>query len=700
MGIRAGIDIGGTFTDLAIVDEDTGEQAIWKLSSTPQDYATAVIDALRTLSNDRNITPDNISFLSHATTVVTNAILESKGARAALITTSGFRDVLEIRRQARAELYNMFQPPPRVLIPRHLRLEVTERVDAHGNVRTPLDESSMAEIIEFLKAHEVEAVAVCLLFSFLNPSHEQKIGEALRRELPDVRVFLSSQVLPEMREYERTSTVSVCAYVAPILEGYLDRLNRFLESDAYPPMYLTGSSGGVFSVEQGLEMPAMLIESGPAAGVTAAAALGEALSIPKLISFDMGGTTAKASLIDDGEVTVTTEYEVGGEGSFRRWLQGTGHPIKVPVVDLAEVSAGGGSIAWVDDGGGLRVGPQSAGASPGPACYGLGGEDPTVTDADVVLGYLDPETLLGGRMTIDLERAEKAIDSSVGKRLGLNTSEAAQGIVDIVNSNMANAIRMISIERGYDPREFSLVAFGGAGPVHAGRLAVELDIGRVIVPPNPGAFSAMGLVCTDLKRDYVRTLYTPLEDEALNDVRSVIAEMEQEARVMLAESGAEEAGWSFQASVDLRYGHQAYELTVPLDSSDVDSGSTAGIADRFHDQHRRTYGYNAPGEPVQMVNLRLTAIGALGSNYINQKIGPDGRDMARSVSGERYVYFKETGLSSCKVHDRDLLPINAPIPAPAVIQEPSSTIVVYPGQSARLTESGSVVLTLEGTPNG
>ena len=366
MGLRLGVDIGGTFTDLALVDEDSGQQTTFKVSSTPSDYSAAVVDAIKALSTEHGIAPSSLTFLSHATTVVTNAILESKGARAALITTDGFRDVLEIRRQSRAKLYDIFQPPPQVIIPRHLRLEVSERVDAYGDIYKPLDESELVPIVAFLKAHEVKAIAVSLLFSFLNPVHEQAIGKILRRELPEVRTFLSSEVLPEMREYERTSTVAVCAYVAPVLEGYLNRLNDFLATDDYPPLYLTGSSGGVFNVDEGLRVPAMLTESGPAAGVTATVALGNVLGLNQLISFDMGGTTAKASLIHNGEVSITTEYEVGGSGNVRRWLQGTGYPIKVPVVDLAEVSAGGGSIAWLDDAGGLRVGPQSAGAAPGP----------------------------------------------------------------------------------------------------------------------------------------------------------------------------------------------------------------------------------------------------------------------------------------------------------------------------------------------
>ena len=616
MGVRVGIDIGGTFTDLAFVDEETAETGVLKVASTPGDYAAGVIQALEALAADRGVSAGAISFLSHATTVVTNAILESKGARAALITTRGFRDVLEIRRQARAQLYNMFQPPPATLIPRHLRLEVSERVDAQGQVRTPLAEDELSEIIAFLKSHRVQAVAVCLLFSFLNPEHEQAIGEAVRRALPDVRVFLSSEVLPEVREYERTSTTAVCAYVAPVLEGYLSRLNRFLEQDAYPPLYLMGSGGGVSTVDEGLRMPAMFVESGPAAGVIATAALGKVLSLSRLVSFDMGGTTAKASLIDDGQVSVTTEYEVGGSGNLRRWLLGTGHPIKVPVVDLSEVSAGGGSIAWVDDGGGLRVGPQSAGAAPGPACYGGGGQEPTVTDADVILGYLNAKHLLGGKLVLSPDKAAQAIQRRVGGRLGLDTVGAAQGIVDIVNSSMANAIRMISVERGYDPRSLTLVAFGGAGPVHAGRLAEELDIATVVIPPNPGVFSAIGLVCSDLKRDYVRTLFAPFDPGILAQARQVYAQMEEEARSMLARSGIEHDRWDIRHSVDLRYTHQAYELTVPVDAADLEDGAMSAVVQRFHDRHQAVYGYNVPGEAVQLVNLRVSAVGRLAKNYV------------------------------------------------------------------------------------
>src|SRR5262245_17027122 len=407
------------------------------------------------------------------------------------------RDVLELRRSARASLYDLFQDGPAVLVPRHLRLEVHERVDAQGDIVEPLRLDELDDVLDFIKRHDVEAVAVCLLYSFLNGAHERAIGERLRAARPDLPVFLSSEVLPEIREFERTSTTAVCAYVGPILASYLSRLQTAVTEMGFPSPHVMGSSGGVFTVAEGLRMPAMAVESGPAAGVIAAALVGRQLGIANLISFDMGGTTAKASLIEGGEIKTTSEYEVGGSGNARRWLHGTGHPIRVPVIDLAEVSAGGGSIAWIDPGGALRVGPESAGAEPGPVSYGQGGERPTVTDADLVLGYLNPVALLGGALPVHLERARAAIEAQIARPLGQGVLEAASGIVDVVNAGMAAALRIVSVERGHDPREFSLVAFGGAGPVHAARLAEELEVPRVIVPPIPGGFSALGLVASD-----------------------------------------------------------------------------------------------------------------------------------------------------------------------------------------------------------
>jgi N-methylhydantoinase A len=476
MAWRIGVDIGGTFTDVAMVEEASGRIEIVKVPTTPKDFAAAVIDGVREGLARHGVAADAVALLAHATTVVTNALLEKKGVKAGFVATKGFRDLLELRRSSRADLYDLFQDAPAVLVPRRWRFEVSERIGAQGEVVMPLDESDIDRVIAAVREARLDTVAVSLLFSFLNDKHERHLGERLRTALPGVGVYLSSEILPEIREFERASTTAVCAY--------LERLQRALGELGLPPLYVMGSSGGVFEVREALRMPAMAIESGPAAGVIAAALAGRELGLRNLISFDMGGTTAKASLIAEGEVAVTADYEVGGSGHQQRWLHGTGHPVRVPVIDLAEVSAGGGSIAWVDPGGALKVGPQSAGADPGPAAYGKGGEEPTVSDADIVLGYLDREALLGGALKIDASGAEAAIRRHVGEPLGLSIAEAAQKIVAIVNSNMAEALRIVSVERGHDPREFALVAFG-AGACRGARRGTR----------HPGSDRAAGAGC-------------------------------------------------------------------------------------------------------------------------------------------------------------------------------------------------------------
>ena len=446
MGWRIGVDIGGTFTDVAVLDETSGQVGIAKVSTTPHDFGAAVVEGTRAAMDEYRIDPKAVTLLSHATTIVTNALLEAKGANVALVATCGFRDVLEIRRSARADLYDLFQDAPAVLVPRRRRFEVTERIDAQGEVVTALEEAELDALVDAIRGlDDVQAVAVCLMFSFLNDAHERRIGERLRAALPGVPVFLSSEVLPEIREFERTSTTAVCAYVGPVLASYLERLAAALAELDLPALHVMGSSGGVLDVAEALRMPAAAVESGPAAGVIAAQRLGDQIGRANLISFDMGGTTAKASLIENGRIETTSEYEVGGQGNVGRWLHGTGHPIRVPVIDLAEVSAGGGSIAWIDPGGALRVGPGSAGAEPGPACYGRGGDRPTVTDANVVLGRLSRTHLLGGRLPIDAAAAEAAVRTHVADPLGLGVMEAAAGIVSVVNHGMAEALRIVSV---------------------------------------------------------------------------------------------------------------------------------------------------------------------------------------------------------------------------------------------------------------
>jgi N-methylhydantoinase A len=689
MSWRLGVDIGGTFTDVVLAEEGSGRIAVVKVSTTPRDFARGVLDALATALAGHGLAPAEVGFLAHATTVVTNALLEGTGARTALITTRGFRDVLELRRSARAALYDLFQDPPAVLVPRHHRLEITERVDAQGAIAVPLREDEIDGAIDFIKRHDIDAVAVCLLFSFLNDAHERAIGARLRAALPDRPVFLSCEVLPEIREFERASTTAVCAYVAPVLGSYLGRLEQAVTGMGLPSPYVMGSSGGLFTVSEGLRMPAMAVESGPAAGVIAAALAGAQLGRPDLISFDMGGTTAKVSLIESGQIKTTSEYEVGGSANTRRWLHGTGHPIRVPVIDLAEVSAGGGSIAWIDPAGALRVGPRSAGAEPGPACYGRGGEAPTVTDADLVLGYLNPVALLGGGLPVHLDRARAAIESQVARPLGLDVIRAAAAIADVVNASMAAALRIVSVERGYDPREFALVAFGGGGPAHAARLAQELEIGQVVVPPIPGGFSALGLVASDIRRDYARTFYSALDAARPEEVAEAFQAMERAAGDTLARAGVLPARWEIARSADLRYRRQAYELTVPLGGGPVTAGALARLAADFHDRHRMAYGHASPGEPIQLVNLRVAARGRLQGLTLNH---PASVAAAPGAPATRPAYFAETGLAPCPVMSREAIAPSFERQGPLIVEAADTTIVVPPGWRLRARPAGFLLL--------
>ncbi len=726
MGWRIGVDIGGTFTDIAVLDEESGRAGVAKVSTTPRDFGAAVIDGTRTAMDEYRIAPAAVTLLSHATTVVTNALLESKGANVALVATRGFRDVLELRRSARADLYDLFQNAPGVLVPRRQRFEVTERIDAQGEVVTPLEEAEIDALIGAIRGlGGVETIAVCLMFSFLNDVHEQRLGERLRAALPGLPVFLSSEILPEIREFERTSTTAVCAYVGPVLTSYLERLEAALAGLGLPRLHVMGSSGGVLDVAGALRMPASAVESGPAAGVIAAQRIGGQIGRANLISFDMGGTTAKASLIENGRIETTSEYEVGEQGNIGRWLHGTGHPIRVPVIDLAEVSAGGGSIAWIDPGGALRVGPESAGAEPGPACYGRGGDRPTVTDANVVLGYLSRTHLLGGRLPIDAAAAEAAVRAHVADPLGSGVMEAAAGIVSVVNHGMAEALRIVSVERGHDAREFSLVAFGGAGPVHAAALAEELDIPEVVVPPIPGGFSALGLVATDLRRDWSHTFYSPVESIDLDALNRRLHDLEGRAEAMLHGAGVPEPARVIERAADCRYTKQAYELTVPLASGTITREALAGLAREFHAQHLRTYGHESPDEPVQMVNVRVTATGRMPRVEFHARAeeedAPAGTKPPAEPPGaaEREVWFGKP--VRCPVIGRHDLPSasagagpddraasgsnagngrgagpGSAGAGPFIVEEMDCTVVVPPGWSAALDERGFILMTRHG----
>jgi N-methylhydantoinase A len=636
------------------------------------------------------VAPREVALLSHGTTVVTNAILQKSGARAALITTRGFRDVLELRRSARADLYNLFQDAPATLIPRRRRFEITERIGADGVVVTPLAEDEIGTLVAALKSARVDAIAVSLVFSFLNPEHERRLGNALRAALPGVPVYLSSDVLPEIKEFERSSTTAVCAYVGPILASYLERLDRVTHSRALPPLYLMGSNGGMLEAAEAMAMPAMTVESGPAAGVVAASLVARQTGRLDLLSFDMGGTTAKASLLRQGQYETTSDYEVGGGSSMTRWMNGTGHPIRVPVIDLAEVSAGGGSIAWVDRAGALRVGPNSAGAHPGPACYARGGTEPTVTDCNLLLGYLDRRSLLDGDLAIDHAAAADAVRTRLAQPLGVDVQVAAAAVIDVVNHAMAEVLKIVSVQRGHDPREFVLAAFGGAGPLHAAALAGELGISEVICPPIPGAFSALGLVGTDLKRDYVQTLNaaTGMADPAA--LESAFSALERKGAAMLDRAGVAPERRRFERFVDARYARQSYELVVPVPTRPICSATLAGIAATFHARHLHTYGHDNRDEPVHIVSVRLAAIGAIPTLAIRDKVAPAPTD---AIKDKRQLWFRETGLVEATIYDRRRMPSGLEVRGPAVIESLESTILVPPAWQAKMNEDGYVLLT-------
>jgi N-methylhydantoinase A len=689
MGWRIGIDIGGTFTDVALIEDTSGSVGVAKVPTTPDDLARGVLTALKIAMERHQIIPAEVGLLSHATTVVTNAILEESGARAALITTRGFRDLLELRRSARADLYDLFQDPPTTLIPRRRRFEITERVSADGAVVTPLAENEVNELISTLKATKVDAIAISLLFSFLYPEHERRLGSLLRAALPDVPIYLSSDVLPEIKEFERTSTTAVCAYVGPILSSYLQRLEKVMRDQTLPPLHLMGSNGGVLEAAEAIAMPAMAVESGPAAGVVAATLVARQTGRLDLLSFDMGGTTAKASLIRGGQYETTPDYEVGGRSSIRRWMSGIGHPIRVPVIDLAEVSAGGGSIAWVDQAGALRVGPKSAGANPGPACYARGGTEPTVTDCNLLLGYLDKDSLLDGELSIDHAAAVTAVRTRLADPLGVDLRTTAAAVIDVVNNAMAEVLKIVSVQRGHDPRDFVLAAFGGAGPLHAAALASELGIAEVICPPIPGAFSALGLVGTDLKRDYVQTLFSTADIADPAAVEAAFVVLESKGAAMLDRAGVAPERRRFERSVDARYPRQSYELRVPVPPSTVDKASLEKIAESFHARHRKTYGHQNRDEPVQLVNVRIAAIGAIPALLVRNRTSPQGTNPVKS---ERQIWFRETGAIRATIYDRRLMPSGLTLSGPAVIESLDSTILVPPDWQAKMNQDGFILL--------
>ncbi|MDA1348264.1 MAG: hydantoinase/oxoprolinase family protein [Chloroflexi bacterium] len=687
---RAGVDIGGTFTDIVFLGAD-GRVLVRKVASTPSDYAKAVMEGLAQGIKDLGLSPQDIGEVGHGFTVATNAILEGKGERTALITTEGFRDVLELARIRTPRLYDLYYQKPPPLVERSLRFEVGERMTFQGEVLKPLDEASLEKVLDRIEASGVKSVAISLLHSYANPIHEERIAEAVKERLPDAILSVSSKLLPEMREYERTSTTVINAYVRPVVAKYLGDLSSELQKTGIRvPLTVMQSNGGLAPVESAIEKPIYCIESGPAAGVVGAYHLGKRLGIENVMTFDMGGTTAKASIIEDGEMLLAPEYEVGGGMSAgHRLLKGGGYILRVPSIDLAEVSSGGGSIAWVDKAGSLQSGPQSAGAVPGPVCYGRGGTEPTVTDANVTLGYLNPEHLLGGGFPLDADAARKALHDKVGIPLGMSDIEAANGVHLLVNSNMARALRAVSTERGRDPRRFTLVAFGGGGPIHAAGLAESLGITKIIIPPSPGVFSAFGLLFADLEHHFVQTHFKTFDQLDFDVANGILDRLREEGRSLLRAEGFDGSRQQVITQLDMKYVGQTSELTLAMPQTRFSLETLEEIGASYGVEHEKTYGYQA-ADPFQLVNIRVIARGLSEESRVPDRIVPIVA-AAAPTSSEREVYFGQVGeWVKTPVVGRPSL--KGHIDGPLVIEEYDSTTIVPPGWEASLDSSGDIAL--------
>ncbi len=691
---RLGVDIGGTFTDAALVDEDTGAVQIIKVPSTPADPALGFMAAVERALGLVGGTGAAMRLLVHATTVATNALIEGKIARLGMITTHGFRDVLEIGRQIRSRLYDVHLTKPQPLVSRQWSFGVHERLDATGEILEPLDVAEVRQVVRQLKQAGVEAVVCCLLHSYINPVHEYRVAAIVREEYPEAFLSVSADVCPEFREYLRASTTAVNAAVMPLVSRYLTALESRLHTlGIRAPFYVMQSNGGVMSVAAAKQKPVFMVESGPAAGVIAAGAFAEQHDYRQVISFDMGGTTAKVGLIQDGQPRHSTEFEVGGQaitpiGEGR----GSGYAVRTPVVDLVEVGAGGGSEAWIDAGGALRVGPQSAGASPGPVCYGQGGTVPTITDANLLLGRLNPAFFLGGEIPLAVDASRDAIQLQCAQPLGIDPLQAANGIIEIANAHMIGAMRLVSIQRGYDPRDFVLVAFGGAGPLHANALVRELDIPVVLIPPSPGIASALGMLMTDIKHEFVATRRQMLSDLQPEALEALFADFVAQGQALLAGEGVEASQRRVLRSLDLRYQGQSHELDVTVPAGVLTPPLLASLQEQFHQAHARAYGYDAPEDPIELVNVRLTALGVSPKPQLRTL--PQSRgDISAALKGHRQVWFSETsGFVSSPILDRLQLRWGDSVQGPAVIEELDSTTVIHPDYQARVDQHGNLLL--------
>jgi N-methylhydantoinase A len=684
---RVGVDIGGTFTDLLLIGAD-GRAVIGKTLTTPGDPSLAVETALKQALGEGLARADERGTLVHGTTLVTNAIIERKGAPTALLMTAGFRDALEIGRENRYELYDLNLEFPRPLAPRYLRFDVPERVASDGGVLAPLDETFTRRLVSELRDKGIRAIAVCYLNSFRNPAHERRTAELIKEIAPEIRVSLSSEVVAEIREYQRASTTVANVYVQERVANYLEELRLRLDRLTFKGnFFVMLSSGGIATAETAARFPVRLLESGPAAGALAAAHLGARAGFSDLLSFDMGGTTAKLCAVEDGKPLKAHEFEVDRVYRFRK---GSGLPVKIPVIDMIEIGAGGGSIARVDGLGLLKVGPESSGAEPGPACYGRGGEEPTVTDSDLILGYLDSKYFLGGQMKLDVDAARRAL-SRLAEKLRLSIEQVAWGIHQIVGENMANAARAHLGERGKDPRRMPLYAFGGAGPVHGYRVAESLHLPALISPFGAGVGSTFGLLAAPLAFDFVRSAYSRLDHMDWSAANALLVEMAGNGRGVLEQSGLSSSDIHYERIADMRYVGQGHEVAVPLPEGRLNEKHLENIQSSFEQVYRSLYGRKGPDVPLEVINWRVVASGPAPETDFRFPREINGR--ANALKGKRRAYFPEhDGYIETPVYDRYALAPGASFSGPAIVEERESTLIVGPGGRGRVDEHLNIVV--------
>ncbi len=686
--VHVGIDVGGTFTDLVAYDEGTRTTVFLKVHTTPTDPSEGVFEAFQQLkaSHARGA----VKRLVHATTIATNTLLQKRGAKTCLLTTRGFEDVLEIRRHNRPQMYNLFQEISPPLVPRRLRLGIAERIDARGDVLSPLDKSGLLEAIERMEEEGIESVAISFLHSYRNPLHEEEAREEILAHIPQAFVSCSHDVWPEFREYERTSTTVLNAYIRPSVDTYLERMGKRLSQEGVGSFSVMKSNGGLSSYDNARRFPVHLLESGPAAGMVSAAWLGKGLGIKNMIALDVGGTTAKAGIVTRGAPKVTTEFHAD---SVSHGTPVGGYPIRSPVIDLVEIGAGGGSVGWIDEAGILKVGPRSAGAVPGPACYGTGGNEPTFTDANLVLGYLDPENFHGGRTKLYRELAEKAIYDKVARFFGWSLEKAASAMVRIGRANLMEMVRLVSIQKGLDPRDFSLLAYGGAGPLHASTIAKDLNIRRTIVPPLAGVFSALGLLVAGVKHDLVRTRPYLTDEISPSEGPKAFADLKGQMTDLLKREGSSWSRVSMFRSVDMRYLGQVFELTVPIDGELGDPEEVRLLERKFEEKYKAAFHYSLPGSRVEIVNFRLTAtIGDAvpGPDNLLKRISASteerGEGVRRVFHGSRNEYIEVPVFRNGGVR------AGGQIPGPALIDTADTTIFILEDQKGLVDERGCLVI--------